>query len=825
MALINPYNNRGILPVESDMFLGREREMRRIEDMLANDRPQCVSIVGERRIGKSSLAYRVFHKLKQAAAALPVYLDCDEIPDECITKDQFFQWLNRKFLETLEDRPEIIDVDKKGGNLFNSYSSFEGFFDIISRKKINSIIFFDEFEHLPKKKFADDSFFSNFRAAANNPENRLALVTISRRVLKELAHKSIISSNFWNIFDSQCLGLLDKDSIERLRNKGFEKTGFSLNKAEKQKIHYYAGDFPFFNQVACGFILGAKMNEEKIEWDRLEVELHSYYEQLWEDRSEQEQELLTDLEQTKPESGFSLREMEERGLLVKKNESYIHFSSFFARFIDLELTTLMKKYLDEVNQDPENIQALRNLKKAYEGLRKESKVHEIEEKLKLLTEQREFADNLGKTITLRQMEFGGLHFFDDFTWRFQPRINVLLGRNGYGKTYLMRFLAALLQKNTGLSPGFFKNSSSHSFVRVTAARDGKWETILHNRAMFMESFGKVPLLAIPDMRFVDKSKISFGIPDEEKTDLKHDGAYHFLYNKSPETIIRNFLYQLCLTYLENGKCFESPVFELIHGIVGELTGSQFKFHRIERAGITAFKIDVITEGNPEPVPLQHASQGTLSILAIFGMIYAYLKELFPGTAENEVVNQPALVFIDELDAHLHPAWQQKIVRLLRENFPHVQFFVTAHSPLVVAGCREGEVAVLRKGGKGFTVHVFKHDFIGWEAGELFGKVFQLKEKDEAYLKYVALSPFKEEIEEKITNLEKQQQTKSLSPGEEKELDLLYDEMYYMERAVAKYREKRKYNNLSIENRKLKNKIRQLENTDKKQETGHKQKEQ
>jgi predicted ATP-binding protein involved in virulence len=524
--------------------------------------------------------------------------------------------------------------------------------------------------------------------------------------------------------------------------------------------------------VVCGFILNAKMNEEDIDWDSLEVELHSYYEQLWQDRSEEEQDILADLEHTKPEDGVYLKEMAERGLLVKTNDNYIHFSSFFSRFIGLELTTLMKKYLEESKQDPKNIQSFKNLKKVYVRLREESKAHDIEEKLKHLTEQREFEDNLGKTIILHQLELQGLHFFDDFTWRFQPRINVLLGRNGYGKTYLMRFLAALLQKNKELIPEFFKNSSKDSFARLNTSKNGELVTILRNKVLFQESFGKVPLLAIPDMRFVDKSRITIGIPDEEKTDLKEDGAYHFLYHKTSEGIIRNFLYQLCLTYLENEKRFVSPVFKLIHKIVGELTGSKFQFQRIERVNGTSFAIDVITEGNDIPVPLQQASQGTLSILAIFGMIYAYLKALFPRIPENELVN------------HLHPAWQQKIVRLLRESFPNVQFIVTAHSPLVVAGCREGEVAVLRKGEKkGFNLHVFKQDFIGYEARELYGKVFQVKEKDEAYLKYVALSPFKEEIKEKITKLEKQQQTKSLSPDEKKELDRLYDEIYYMERAV------------------------------------------
>jgi AAA+ ATPase superfamily predicted ATPase len=44
------------------MFFGRKREMDRLMDMLSGKRPQNVSLVGERRIGKSSLAFRVFHE-------------------------------------------------------------------------------------------------------------------------------------------------------------------------------------------------------------------------------------------------------------------------------------------------------------------------------------------------------------------------------------------------------------------------------------------------------------------------------------------------------------------------------------------------------------------------------------------------------------------------------------------------------------------------------------------------------------------------------------------------------------------------------------------
>ena len=47
-----------------------------------------------------------------------------------------------------------------------------------------------------------------------------------------------------------------------------------------------------------------------------------------------------------------------------------------------------------------------------------------------------------------------------------------------------------------------------------------------------------------------------------------------------------------------------------------------------------------------------------------------------------------VVFVDEIEQHLHPRWQRNIMRLLRSSFPHVQFVVTTHSPLVASGCKD-----------------------------------------------------------------------------------------------------------------------------------------
>jgi predicted ATP-binding protein involved in virulence len=72
------------------------------------------------------------------------------------------------------------------------------------------------------------------------------------------------------------------------------------------------------------------------------------------------------------------------------------------------------------------------------------------------------------------------------------------------------------------------------------------------------------------------------------------------------------------------------------------------------------------------------------------------SELVPGG--NEIVNPldlPAVVLIDEVDLHLHPRWQQRIVGDLMRTFPGAQFIVTTHSPQVLSSVPASSIRVLQ----------------------------------------------------------------------------------------------------------------------------------
>jgi hypothetical protein len=54
-----------------------------------------------------------------------------------------------------------------------------------------------------------------------------------------------------------------------------------------------------------------------------------------------------------------------------------------------------------------------------------------------------------------------------------------------------------------------------------------------------------------------------------------------------------------------------------------------------------------------------------------------------------------MVLIDELDLHLHPTWQVRLIPVLKRVFPRMQFIVTTHSPMLLPALEQHEIVMLR----------------------------------------------------------------------------------------------------------------------------------
>ncbi len=93
------------------------------------------------------------------------------------------------------------------------------------------------------------------------------------------------------------------------------------------------------------------------------------------------------------------------------------------------------------------------------------------------------------------------------------------------------------------------------------------------------------------------------------------------------------------------------------------------------------------------IPLDKLSTGFISIIKIFQEIVAG----YAGWSNSDDLSQvDGIVFIDEIEPHLHISWQTKIIKILRDFFPQTTFYITTHSPLVLAGLKDGEAYELYK---------------------------------------------------------------------------------------------------------------------------------
>ena len=84
-------------------------------------------------------------------------------------------------------------------------------------------------------------------------------------------------------------------------------------------------------------------------------------------------------------------------------------------------------------------------------------------------------------------------------------------------------------------------------------------------------------------------------------------------------------------------------------------------------------------------------------MAMAGDIAQKAATLNPSLGADALRETPGVVLIDELDLHLHPVWQRRVIEDLRTTFPRIQFFASTHSPFLIQSLRSGEELLMLDG--------------------------------------------------------------------------------------------------------------------------------
>ena len=136
-----------------------------------------------------------------------------------------------------------------------------------------------------------------------------------------------------------------------------------------------------------------------------------------------------------------------------------------------------------------------------------------------------------------------------------------------------------------------------------------------------------------------------------------------------------------------------------------ITGSE---QVVTQFNLDTHSLDILytdASGKKVRVPMKNLSDGYKNTIGMIADIAYRMAILNPQLLENVLTETPGIVLIDEVDLHLHPVWQQRIIRDLQTLFPKVQFIVSTHAPSVISSVKRENMLVLDADGQPDTLPV------------------------------------------------------------------------------------------------------------------------
>jgi hypothetical protein len=330
MSQQNPFYHRGAIR-HADYFCGRQAEISQILGLLRNG--QSVSLIGPRRIGKSSLLMHLTRPEIRAAQLDPtrtlfVFIDCQEFggsPPEEVYEALF---------DGLMDAAEEINLEIAPAQNPGTYRTLDRLLHQISRQDVTVVVLLDEFELLAANEHLTPYFFARLRGLTT--KYGLAYITASQRPLFDItAEEEILSSPFFNIFVTLPLGLFPPEEAQELLAQRMSSTPFS-----HELVNYLltlVGPHPFFLHIAGyhafqaleqGHDLTNKTELAALD-EAIEIEADSHLGYLWQNLNADEQYTLAIADGPID----SLRMLEQQCLLVNSGEGYAYTSKILRRFV------------------------------------------------------------------------------------------------------------------------------------------------------------------------------------------------------------------------------------------------------------------------------------------------------------------------------------------------------------------------------------------------------------------------------------------------------------------------------------------------------------
>lgn len=337
----NPFFNRQRI-TDPSYFYGRQREVEALYSAIATR--QCRSIVGERKLGKSSLLTHLASADSLRAHGLDpgqyvfIYVDLEGMAN--VHYEEFWPEVMDRMEGALPaEQEELRDLARE-----LAFSADVRFMQVrrllrrVERAGLTVVLMLDEFESLAGNEAFSASFYGELRSLAG--ELGVVYLTASKRSLYDLTyqHADTLSSPFFNIFSEERLGLMPPAEANTLLTALSSMNGYRpFGQREKEWLLDLAGPHPFFLQIAGSYLVGLNdngaMSEDSLAQieKRFKAEAEDHYRYLWNQLDLSEQTALLHWQTADPDAQKKLR---AKALIVEPaGERPRPFSRAFAEFL------------------------------------------------------------------------------------------------------------------------------------------------------------------------------------------------------------------------------------------------------------------------------------------------------------------------------------------------------------------------------------------------------------------------------------------------------------------------------------------------------------
>jgi hypothetical protein len=304
---------------------------------------------------------------------------------------------------------------------------------------------------------------------------------------------------------------------------------------------------------------------------------------------------------------------------------------------------------------------------------------------------------------IKKLHVKNMGLFNCLNVTFNPKVNILIGANGSGKTSILRLITYCVSAK-GLNHSRWRKPAEvwvisrwkesdykSNFTIIVDEHYQQIPFVNQHLSLSGSTFNPVPnnVYVIGAYRYFGYKRIE-GMKreaiGEERKRAYQDNATQLLDGGTPLPDIKQWMVNRYFSIDKEWSKIQSQNWEKIMELLPKIAPPEMDFHfvRIER------DLEPIFEVNGFDVYLEELSSGFKSFLAIVFSIIDWCEGVNEGS-KALIQEARGTVLIDEIDAHLHPQWQAKIIGHLKMLFPCVQFIVTTHSPHVVASAETNEV--------------------------------------------------------------------------------------------------------------------------------------